>query len=394
MPFASLLFSALAYLVLRSLWASVRTRRGAAFFVGGAALVHAAYFAARHPGAGFFATLTQGLLTTWFIAVLGVVVVGTPIALALWLHRRFSRSATAPAPALATAPVVDPRRREFLGMAVPVAAASVGATGTASAMGGFEVRHEELKVPGLPTALDGFRIGQLTDVHIGEFIDTEYLTQAVDALDAAGVDLQVMTGDLIDDLDQLEATMDALERCKAPLGMMAVLGNHEKWRGEQEVIDAYARRAPNGRLRLLIDENHLLHHRGTPLRVVGVDYPMQRGGRRHRLPPEERIRFMRASADAAWRGVGSDEVVLCLTHHPDFFPVAAERGAQVTLAGHTHGGQVGFFRVPLFSFAFEHMLGRYRRGKSQLYVSGGTGHWLPFRVGIPAEVTVLTLRAA
>jgi hypothetical protein len=86
--------------------------------------------------------------------------------------------------------------------------------------------------------------------------------------------------------------------------------------------------------------------------------------------------------------------VLCLTHHPDFFPLAAERGARLTLAGHTHGGQVGFWRIPLFSFSFEHMLGRYRRGDSHLYVSSGTGHCFPFRVGIPTEVTVLTLRAA
>ncbi|MGA9520600.1 MAG: metallophosphoesterase, partial [Myxococcaceae bacterium] len=261
-------------------------------------------------------------------------------------------------------------------------------------LGGFEVRHEQVRVRGLPPALDGLRIGHLTDVHVGEFIDTEYLVRAVDALDAQGVDLQVMTGDLIDDLSQLEPTMDALERCKASLGMVAILGNHEKWRSESRVVEAYARRAPNSRLRLLVDENLVLEHKGAPLRVVGVDYPMRKGTGRHRLPPEERNAVMRASAERAWTGVSPDELVLCLTHHPDFFPIAAERGARLTLAGHTHGGQVGLWRIPLFGFAYEHMLGRYQRGEAHLYVGAGTGHWMPFRVGIPAEVTVLTLRSA
>lgn len=391
MPFASLLFSVLAYAVLRGVWAPVRSRRGTILFAAAAALIHAAYFAARHPGAGTFATLTQALLTSWFIAAVGIVLVGTPLRLGLWVHGRF-RSPT-PALALEEAPAIDQGRRHLLGLAMPVAAVSVSAGGTASALGGFEVRKEEVRVSGLPQALDGLRIGQLTDVHVGEFIDTEYLSQAVAALDAEGVDLQVMTGDLIDDLTQLEPTMDALESCKAPLGMVAILGNHEKWRGEARVVDAYNRRAPNGRLRLLVDQNLVLEHRGAKLRVVGVDYPMGKRGR-HRLPRELRDASMRASADAAWRGVSADEAVLCLTHHPDFFPIAAQKGAHLTLAGHTHGGQVGIFRLPVFAFAFEHMLGRYKRGGSQLYVSGGTGHWLPFRVGIAAEVTVLTLRAA
>lgn len=404
MVFGSLFFTVVAFFVLRGLWPTLRARRAAFAFWAAAVVIHLAFFGARHPEAGLLSPLTRGALTVWLVACMVVVFLGVPARLLVWLRQRYlaRRARVQPAAVVAQASatagnaqaaLVDERRRQLLGMALPAAAVSVSAAGTASALSGFVVRHERLRVRGLPKALEGFRIGQLTDVHIGEFIDTEHLVRAVEALDAEGVDLQVMTGDLIDDLSQLEPTMDALEGCRAPLGMLAILGNHEKWRGEQAVLDAYARRAPNGRLRLLRDENVLLHHRGAPLRVTGVDYPMRAGGR-HRLPREERQAMMRASADAAWAGVRSDETVLCLTHHPDFFRIAAERGARLTLAGHTHGGQVGFFRVPLFFFAFEHMLGRYRRGDAQLYVSGGTGHWLPFRVGIPAEVTVLTLTAA
>jgi predicted MPP superfamily phosphohydrolase len=123
------------------------------------------------------------------------------------------------------------------------------------------------------------------------------------------------------------------------------------------------------------------------VRVVGVDYPMGRG-------PGVKAKRFQHSAEVAFQGVGSDELVLCLSHHPSFFPFAAERGAHLTLAGHTHGGQVALLGMPLFWFAFEFMLGRYKWKDSHLYVSGGTGHWLPFRLGIPPEVTILTLRAA
>ena len=157
--------------------------------------------------------------------------------------------------------------------------------------------------------------------------------------------------------------------------------------GIRAAYEASARRG--GPVRLLVDEAHVIEHAGQRIRVVGVDYPMVEGVR---VPGRGRQERMRRSAEVAFAGASADEVVLCLSHHPDFFPLAAERGARLTLSGHTHGGQVAFFGMPLFGFAFQHMLGRYRRGDRHLYVSGGTGHWLPFRVGVPAEVTVLTLR--
>ncbi len=391
----SLVLSVLAWATLRGFWPAVRTWRGGALFALAVFLVHGGFLAAKHPGAGVFAPLTQAVLTAWMVASLVTIVVGVPLWILGWLRTRVLKRAPllAPQPAAVGVPQVDTSRRRFLGMALPVTAASVGTAGTAAAFHGFEVRHEEFRIPGLPRGLDGMRIGHLTDVHVGDFIDTDYLRRAVAALDAEGVDLQVMTGDLIDDMSELEPTLDALESTRAPHGMVAVIGNHEIWRGERQVVQGYARRAANGRLRYLQDQNLLVEHNGTPLRIVGVDYPMQRGGR-HRAPKEIRDGLMRTSAERGWRGVREGETVLCLTHHPDFFPFAAERGAALTLAGHTHGGQVGFMRMPLFFFAYEHMIGRYRRGASQLYVGSGTGHWLPFRVGMAAEVTVLTLRSA
>ena len=130
----------------------------------------------------------------------------------------------------------------------------------------------------------------------------------------------------------------------------------------------------------------VLDHSGTALRVVGVDYPFARG--------TPRSTKMKASADKAFAKINEGETVVCLSHHPDFFPFASGKGARLTLSGHTHGGQVAVLGTLMAQAFFRHVLGWYKDGANQLYVSGGTGHWLPFRVGVPAEVTVFTLRAA
>ncbi len=381
-----------AWAVLRALWPGLLRGWRLAVFLGGSVLSLGVWLfpvlAGRHAELPVADATLRVFSAGWSIAALMVVLVGTPVALLRrWLERRGTATPAAP-------PVqVDLGRRSLLtnvGRAVPVLAVGTSTAGMASGASGFTVRQVEVWMPGLPAALDGFRIGQITDVHVGTFIDTHYLRDAVRAMNDAKVDLQVMTGDLIDDLDQLDGTMAALAGCQARHGMLAVLGNHEHWRGLSAIRQAYAElEERGGPVRLLVDSAHTFEHGGQRVRVAGVDYPMS--GRRNMRVKTER---MQQSAEAAFQDASADEVLLCLSHHPDFFPLAAERGARLTLAGHTHGGQVAFFGVPAFWFAFKYMLGRYRQGPHQLYVSGGTGHWLPFRLGVPAEVTVLTLRRA
>lgn len=360
---------------------------GWAWLVLAAVAVHLGWWATRIDlFQGPIAVGSRLVATIWTVTAVVLVVMGLPWVLVPWVIGRLRR-ARLPDP-------VDPGRRRFFGeAAVPLLALGVSATGTVSAFRPFELREEVVRIPELPEALDGFRIGQITDLHVGLFIDPDHVIRAVDAMNAAGVHLQVMTGDLIDDLVVLDETMAALERCNAPHGMLAVLGNHEIWRNEPAIRAAYERTAARGRVRLLVDESLLLEHDGARLRVVGVGYPMIRGGS-HRVPPDIRHRLMRASAEKAFTGRTPGEAVLCLSHHPDFFPFAAERGAHLTLAGHTHGGQVAIGRRSLFEGAHDYMLGMYRLGSAYEYVSGGTGHWFPFRLGVPTEVTVLTLRTA
>ncbi|ATB50455.1 metallophosphoesterase [Corallococcus macrosporus] len=390
-----LLFNVGAWAVLRSLWPGLLRKWRLGVFALGTFLSLVAWLysaiAGRHAQLPVGDAALRVFSVGWSVAIIMVVLIGGPLLLLRrWLEHPARRE-----PPLTTTPTqsapVNLARRNLLtnaGRAVPLLAAGTSSVGLANGYSQFSVREVEIRLPRLPPALDGFRIGQITDVHVGTFIDTQYLQAAVRAMNDAKVDLQVMTGDLIDDLDQLDGTMAALSECQARHGMLAILGNHEHWRGLGAIRRAYADvEANGGPVRLLVDASHAFEHAGQRVRVVGVDYPMS--GRSHRVKAER----MHQSAEAGFRDVAPEEVVLCLTHHPDFFPLAAERGARLTLAGHTHGGQVAFLGVPAFWFAFKYMLGRYRQGDHQLYVSGGTGHWLPFRIGVPTEVTVLTLRA-
>jgi predicted MPP superfamily phosphohydrolase len=285
---------------------------------------------------------------------------------------------------------VDPGRRSFLvrmGHGLPVAAALTGVGGVVGGELPFKVKRETVRLPALNPAHDGFKIGQITDVHVGAFVSPATVRRAVQMLDAEGVDLQVMTGDLIDDLDGLDECFEALGSCRAPHGMYAVYGNHEHWRGIGHFRRKFRQASDAGKpLKVLVDDSVRLQHGGAPIRLVGVDYPF--------APFRERSTVMRESADLAFAGAQPGETIICLSHHPDFFPFASERGARLTLSGHTHGGQVAILGVPLMGLLFRRILGWYRESGNLLYVSGGTGHWMPFRVGIPTEVTVLTLRTA
>lgn len=406
----AIVLALLAYGVTAGLWPAARSRRGLIAFALTALVIHAAWLITMrvmHGGTGPLVFLIRALAGTWTVAAIACVLIGGPVLLVRSLLRLsrlgINRLRTSPLPSSeleepatsepSTAAALQLDRRAFLqGAAVPTIAVFAGAGGTLNGMKGFVIRNQQVVVPGLPRELDGFRIGQISDVHVGAYIDVGHLGRAVDALNESQANLHVMTGDLIDDVYLLEETFAQLERSRARHGMLAILGNHEKRRSVlPEVLRAYDRSAVNRRVRLLVDENMRLDHEGAPLQIVGVDYPM-RPGNNHMLPKPERDLVMRRSAEAAFSGVSREVPTLCLSHHPDFFPIAAERGAALTLAGHTHGGQIAWDGRPIVS-SYQYMLGRYQLGNSHLYVSGGTGHWIPFRVGVPAEVTILTLKS-
>jgi len=356
-------FLPLAWRVARLPWAL-------ATFWGIALLVHLAWLAI--PQVGTFAPAARWLAIMWLASMLAALMLLIPFAVltALSNRRRLAMSPCLPITYVSC----------FL-----LAGVTLSITSTAS----FVVRQEDIRVPGLPSGLNGFRIANLGDVHIGRFIDAKELSRGIKAINDQKVDLLVTTGDLVDDVSQLESSMQVLEQNNAPYKTVAILGNHEEMGDLPKILSIYDQH--KARISLLVNENIAITHGGATLHIVGVDYPMN-PKRGHMLPRPEQNAAMSVQADAAFTGLLKGETILALSHHPAFFPFAAAHGAQLTLASHTHGAQLRLFGRPIID-AYPYLQGLYQRGDSYLDVSAGFGHWLPVRFGVPREIVIVTLRS-
>jgi predicted MPP superfamily phosphohydrolase len=367
----SLVLTAIVGVFLALTWKVACTARALATFWGFALFVHLAWVAL--PLLGVLAPIARWLAIMWLGGMLAALMLLIPFAVLTALSNRNSSKGLA----AASLPIIYVSC--FL-----LAGITLALTSTAS----FVVRQEEVRVPGLPAGLDGFRIANLGDVHIGRFIDAKELGRGVKSINDEKVDLLVVTGDLIDDVNQLEISMQTLERSNTPYKIVAILGNHEEMGDLPKILSKYDQH--KARICLLVNESIAITHDGATLHIVGVDYPMNpKGG--HMLPRPEQNAAMKAQADAAFAGLSKGEMILALSHHPAFFPFAAARGAQLTLASHTHGGQLRLFAHPLID-AYPYLQGLYRRRDSYLDVSAGFGHWLPLRFGVSREIVIITLR--
>jgi predicted MPP superfamily phosphohydrolase len=259
------------------------------------------------------------------------------------------------------------------------------------------LQRVRLPVVGLDRRFDGLRIGQVSDTHIGAVLGLDHLQRAVSVFGKRPPDIMVATGDLVDDASLTGACLDLVASVRAPLGHFYILGNHETYAGKDTVL-SYAR--PHPKVRLLQDQDVTLNVGGARFNVSGMDYDVEKESvkvsvsKRGFIP---RLALQRTFPDMVDRvkavtdHVGSADFRLNLTHHPDLFDATSEAGVELTLSGHTHGGQVAPLFTTMAGDAFPYVLGHYERAGRHLYVNGGTGHWMPLRVGVPAEVTEITL---
>ena len=234
----------------------------------------------------------------------------------------------------------------------------------------------DVAVPALPPALIGLRIGHLSDLHVGALVPPAMVTRAVTLLQAAAPDLIAITGDLVDTqpADAVPAAQ-ALAPLRAPLGVWACLGNHDHKAGAPIVQAALASQAPH--IRLLTNRAARVAVGTAELWVAGLDSAAAE----------------HADAPAAFRMVPAQAACLLLQHEPDAVD-ALPRRVMLTLAGHSHGGQVRLAGRPVL---LPPLGRRYPGGLAQtpagpLYVSRGVG-WsgVPIRLNCPPEVTLLRL---
>ncbi|MGH9713461.1 MAG: metallophosphoesterase [Candidatus Acidiferrales bacterium] len=329
---------------------------------------------------------------------------------------------------------IDQGRRAFFRSAAYFAASIpfvAGAYGFFKERLSFQIQKIEIPVADLPPALDGMTIVQLSDIHAGDFMPRSEIRRAVAMANDLGADLAVVTGDFITSAsDPLEDCITELSRLRAPLGVWGCNGNHEIYAGAedraQQLFDRFG-------MRLLRQQNAELSWRGEKFNLIGVDYQRERTASGKKLP-------MLRGAEPLVR---NDIPNILLSHNPNSFRRAAELGIQLSLAGHTHGGQVqveivdhsfsparfmthfiaGLYRLPVGSnsaapsssvadgvptlapavagavspsdapkraFCVPDGLA----GHAALYVNRGLGTiGMPVRLGVPPEITLITLRA-
>jgi len=246
----------------------------------------------------------------------------------------------------------------------------------------------------LPNALDGLKVGQITDIHAGPLVPQEIIREGVDMIMTNQPDLIVLTGDFLSSVTKFLGTsyggfkerhykycMEELGRLKAPLGVYAVLGNHDFWSG-QEVTRQIAGGLERLGVRVLRNEAVPLERKGQHLYLVGVDDYWESS----------------YSLTKALENVPEDACRILISHNPDVNEniEALSENIDFTISGHTHGGQVvlpfiGALYIPS-PFGQKYLAGLVRDKERQTYISRGLGiFFVPIRINCPADVSLLTL---
>jgi hypothetical protein len=275
-----------------------------------------------------------------------------------------------------------------------LASASMVAAGLAIAygytLGQRRVVVTRLRLPlrDLPREFDGLRVVHISDLHVGPYLPAARLADFVARINALEPDLVCITGDIVDNrVRDLDPALPILARLRARLGVVAILGNHDTNVG----ADAVARRIERGtHFTLLRDARSTIATPAGSLHLIGIE---DRGGP-IRQSPDEAWRLRRLMADVA-RG----EPTILLAHRPNLFEHAAREGVALTLAGHTHGGQIALRLGRERMLSFGRLMTRFSRGLFErdgafLYVTHGLGVvGQPVRLGVQREIVLIELAA-
>ncbi len=280
---------------------------------------------------------------------------------------------------------VDPERRLLLsrvfGGVVGLGALGMAGLGLWSASRPVAVKPVSVALRGLPPAFAGFRIVQLTDIHVGPTIGQAFIDQLVARTNALEPDLVAITGDLVDgSVAALGKFVEPLKNLRARHGVYFVTGNHEYFSG----ADAWISHLRGLGITVLRNERVTLEQGGQVIDLAGIDDPT---GSNFAAGHGADLTRALAGRDPA-------RPVILLAHQPKGAEQAADQGVSLQLSGHTHGGQI---------FPFNHLVtlqqpfvaGLHRLRDMSIYVSTGTGYWgPPMRLGAPAEITDITLQMA
>lgn len=255
----------------------------------------------------------------------------------------------------------------------------------------LELKHITFTSPDLPPYFDGYRLVQITDFHLGSFPPgNDFVQKVVDATNNEEPDMILFTGDLVNNqASEVEPYLDTLGQLHAPDGIYSIWGNHDYCEyGNNHSIGALKR---NRRMlygyqeslgwHQLMNEHHVVSHGMASIAVIGVENPGQ--------PPFTN----RSNLKKAMKGLNPGMFKILLSHDPHHWRrEVVGKKIQLTLAGHTHAGQLKIGKWTPARMAFKEWGGAYRIGEQMLYVSSGIGGSFPFRLGAWPELTVITLK--
>jgi uncharacterized protein len=248
----------------------------------------------------------------------------------------------------------------------------------------FEITRPLIQLSKLPRAFDGLRLAQLSDLHHSPFLGEAEIVEAVRHTNALQPDLIVLTGDYIShSRDYIPGCARALSELRAPLGVFAVLGNHDHWTDGARMAEALCA----ADIRVLINEHVSLERGGAQIKLLGIDD----------------LLVKRGDLAQAVAGTSRGETRILLSHNPTIIREAARAGIDLVLSGHTHGGQINWRLLTgrpekrrwLQRRSRRFMRGHAQLGETQLYVNRGLGTVVaPLRYGCAPEITLMELQTS
>jgi len=243
-----------------------------------------------------------------------------------------------------------------------------------------QTRQIEVVIDDLPEAFDGYRVLQLTDIHASRLLTGSWVAKVVANSNALKPDLVVITGDLIDgSVAARAADFAPLARLRAPDGVIAITGNHEYYAQYTAWMQAFRAQG----MQVLENSHVAVTRQGAALTIAGVTDPVAAN---YGLPLPD--------INAALAGADPAAPVILLDHRPGAARLNAAHGVRLQLSGHTHGGHIVGMDQLVKRANNGYVSGRYEVGGMTLYVSNGAGLWpgFPARIGVPSEITLITLR--
>ncbi len=277
----------------------------------------------------------------------------------------------------------DPGRRKFLKTAGSIAVASpfiVTMSSSAATSRDYNITRPELFFPDLPTGLDGLKIVQISDLHSGIYMTERQISEIFEISNSLNPEIVSLTGDLVDtSTSEISSIYNTLPMLKSEYGVFGCLGNHDHYASGSAVSAAVRQR----NIPMLNNSRNHLMINGEPLDILGVD-DAGSGSRNF------------ARLDRALEGSDPDHFKLLLSHRPNVFDFNGIEQVDLTLAGHTHGGQIGgrFMGIPIYpvSLFHDYTKGLFTRENRKMYVNVGVGMvGVPIRIVRP-EITLITLR--